>query len=182
MGSRGGPNPHAMHTVRSMVVEYAITELGDDESTWPEFAPVMIEVLAPERTLLEKCALLHNLGAKIAQDQDQVALEYIGRAGRHYYDVARLLSDEGVRDSLDALGPDGVEKFAANIDEASDNAGWRFEPRPEDRYGVSVAFDADAPCHANAAAAYESAMPTFDGEAPTFVDVLTTVRKYRHLI
>jgi hypothetical protein len=83
MGSRGGPDPHQRREVRSMVAEYAIDELGEQETTWQEFAPVWMEVLAPERTLLEKLALLHNLGARFPDDD--VAQQYMARAGRHYY-------------------------------------------------------------------------------------------------
>lgn len=182
MGSRGGPNPHAPHALRSMVAEYAIGELGEDESVWHEFAPVTIEVLAPERTLLEKCALLHNLGTKIVDSQDDVALEYMGRAGRHYYDIERLLSDDSVRAALADLGPDGVAALSENIDEASRAAGWRFEPRPARGYGVSAAFDAAAQCHVHASAGYEAALPMVYGQAPTFEDVLATVLAHRGLL
>jgi len=86
MGSRGGPNPHTRHALRSMIADYAIEQLGESVNQWQEFEPVEIEVLNPERTLLEKCALLHNLAARFGPD-DPVAVDYMGRAGRHYYDL-----------------------------------------------------------------------------------------------
>lgn len=182
MGSRGGPNPHGPHELRSMVAEYADRELGEGPSVWQEFASVTIEVLAPERTLLEKCALLHNLGTKIVATQDSVALEYMARAGRHYYDVGRPLSDAQVRAALEALGPAGVAELSGNIDEASAAAGWRFETRPTGGYAASAAFDPAAPCYPAAADGYAAALPMVYGQAPSFEEVLATVLAHRALL
>jgi Nucleotidyl transferase AbiEii toxin, Type IV TA system len=54
LGSRGGTYPAGPHAYRSMVADYAITELAEPDDTWDEFASFEVNVLAPKRTLLEK--------------------------------------------------------------------------------------------------------------------------------
>jgi hypothetical protein len=66
MGSRGGPTPRQPHLARSQVANYAIEVLGEMADEWAEFASVAIDVLSPERTLLEKLALLHDCGTRYA--------------------------------------------------------------------------------------------------------------------
>lgn len=182
MGSRGGPHPHAQYPVSSMVAEYATGALGEPTSTWQEFAPVAVQVLAAERTLLEKCALLHNLATRAVRDEDPTAIDYLARSGRHYYDIACLLEDDTTRQALTAMGSAGVAQMAADIDAASQAAGWRFEPRPSAGYAASAAFGVGGACHDSAAAAYETALAMVYGEAPPFEDVLRTVATYAHLL
>ena len=64
LGSRGGTYPAGLHSFRSMVADYAITELGEPEDTWEEFASFTINVLTPERTLLEKIAAVHDAAVR----------------------------------------------------------------------------------------------------------------------
>lgn len=64
LGSRGGTYPAGLHPYRSMVADYAITELGETADTWEEFAPFEANVLAPERTLLEKIAAVHDASVR----------------------------------------------------------------------------------------------------------------------
>jgi hypothetical protein len=124
MGVRGGPQPRTTMRLHSLAAEYALRS-GSDEGDFDEFEPVSAEVLASERTLLEKLALLHGLAANVRDDDARRAL---GRAGRHYYDIYRLL---GHRPTLDACAPIGyVAALAEDISVHSQLHGWPFSPRP----------------------------------------------------
>ena len=180
MGSRGGPDPHETHTMRSMVAEYADEVLGEGPDTWPEFQPVTVEVLAPERTLLEKLALLHNLGARFPDDV--VAQDFMGRAGRHFYDVHQLLNSDRVRAALEELGLDGRAELVDDINERSAAAGWRFVERPAAGYGDSPAFDPGAPGQNVARGSYAVALKMVSGHKPSFDECLDIVTKHRALI
>lgn len=180
MGSRGGPDPNATHVMRSMVAEYAESERGEGPNTWEEFAPVTVQVLAPERTLLEKLALLHNLGARFSSDES--AQEYMAQAGRHYYDVKCLLAAAEVRDALDHLGTGGVEALVEDINERSEAAGWRYMSRPAGGFADSPAFETDGACRAVAERSYEVALDMVHGQKPTYDECLATVHGSRHLI
>jgi hypothetical protein len=164
-----------------MVAEYAEDVLGEVATTWEEFAPVTIEVLAPERTLLEKCALLHNLGVRFGR-QDPAAVDHMGRAGRHYYDLARLLTDDDVRAALAALGPEGVARIAKDIDDHSAHAGWQSVPRPAGGYGDSPAFDPSAACQQAARGSFRIAMGMVYADTPTFEECLDIIRTYTQLL
>jgi len=180
MGSRGGPDPHDTHTMRSMVAEYAASQRGEGPDTWEEFAPLTVAVLAPERTLLEKLALLHNLGSRFPHDD--VAQRYMAQAGRHYYDVKCLLDAPAVREALTDLGPVGVTALVDDINTRSQAAGWRYMPRPSGGFANSPAFDPAAPCRAVAEHSYGVALGMVHGAKPTFEDCLTLVQGSRHLL
>ncbi|QCO97327.1 nucleotidyl transferase AbiEii/AbiGii toxin family protein [Arthrobacter sp. 24S4-2] len=104
MGTRGGTFPTEGHSIRSLAAEYALQTLGDDESTYEEFTPVHVQVLAPERTLLEKLALVHDAVTRLPEETAQAALL---RGGRHFYDIHCLLNDERVRAALTDAGQEG---------------------------------------------------------------------------
>lgn len=84
LGSRGGTQPSASHRYRSLVADHAITILGDDESSWEEFESFSVSVLAPERTLFEKLAAVHD-----AASRNDTAI--LLKQGRHFYDIHRLV-------------------------------------------------------------------------------------------
>lgn len=180
MGSRGGPDPHQASTMRSMVAEYAQAELGEGPSTWQEFAPLTVQVLAPERTLLEKLALLHNLGSRFPGD-DRARL-YMAQAGRHYYDVKCLLDSPAVRSALTTLTPAGVSALVADINARSEAAGWRYMPRPAGGFADSAAFDPAAPCQGAAETSYQIALDMVHGVQPTYEQCLAVVKSSRQLL
>jgi hypothetical protein len=98
MGIRGGPEPNAVHSFRSLAAHHGIEVIGDSPDTWAEYAPVEIAVLGAERTLVEKLSLLH--GRALRLDDEPEAL--LG-AGRHYYDIYRVLASPDVRQRLESL-------------------------------------------------------------------------------
>jgi nucleotidyltransferase AbiEii toxin of type IV toxin-antitoxin system len=179
MGCRGGTHPTYRHTIRSMVAEYAIDELGESPTEWDEFAAVAVEVLAPERTLLEKIALLHD---GVARYPDEAARERLLKAGRHLYDVQRLLTDERVIGALESLGPDGVEVLCADIDDHSAAAGFSYTPRPGRGYRDSLLLDLPMTCQTVLERGYETAMELVYGFRPSFNDCLQALRAHAALL
>jgi hypothetical protein len=180
MGSRGGPTPHQRHTVRSQVANYAIDVLGEPADEWEEFASVTIDVLSPERTLLEKVALLHDRGTRYA-DSDK-ARDAMALGGRHFYDVHCLLSDAMVREALAEHGPAGVAELIADVDARSEAAGWSYTPRPDGGFADSAVFADEAACRTTAEASFATALGIVHGERPTFDECLATVHRYRNLL
>jgi hypothetical protein len=179
MGCRGGTYPTQQHALRSMVAEHAIDVLGENPAAWDEFAPVSVSVLAPERTLLEKLALLHD-GA--SRSPDDGADETLRRAGRHLYDIYQLLQSDDVLAALNALGPSGVGELCNDIDEHSDSAGFSFTPRPHTGYCISPLLDADSPCHTALSEGYRSAMGLVYGAQPSYDECLATIRVHASLL
>ena len=173
MGSRGGTHPASPHPFRSMIAIYAEENLGEDATTWAEFAPFEVIALAPERTLLEKIAAVH--AAAISDDTAALA-----RVGRHFYDIAQLLQAPTVLAALDALGRGGVEALAVDIDAHSESAGFAWGPRPAGGYADSPAFRADGSAHQVVARSYEAALTLVHGVTPELGEVLATVEANRH--
>ncbi|RIJ77859.1 hypothetical protein D1871_04950 [Nakamurella silvestris] len=182
MGSRGGTDPHTRHRVRSMVANYAINELGESDDTWEEFAEFEVNVLNPERTLLEKSALLHDIAVNACNDPQSASAARMRTCGRHYYDVAALVNSPAVRAELENLGTEGIADLAARIDEVSDAAGWPWTPRPTGGYGDSPAFTPPDEFRVIAEVAYNDAVTMVYGARPTFEEALTSIRLHMHLL
>jgi hypothetical protein len=173
MGCRGGTYPANAHELRSMVAEHAIDVLGESSDAWNEFAPVHVHVLAPERTLLEKLALLHDCAARYP---DKDAHERLIRGARHLYDVQRLLSSDQVTAALESMGSDGVAALCADIDNESERATFSHTPRPDGGYGSSPLVDPSASCWPALADGYAQAMALVYGYQPRFEECIETIR------
>lgn len=173
MGCRGGAFPTRRHRLRSMLADHAIEVLGEGERAWAEFEPVAVEVLAPERTLLEKLALLHD---GMSRFPDEAASEKLTRAGRHLYDVHQLLGHGPVLEALDALGVEGVSQLCADIDAHSAASGFSFTPRPTLGYRDSPLLRAEHPALEILADGYRRAVRELVyGYQPTFMDCIATI-------
>ncbi|TAK69198.1 MAG: nucleotidyl transferase AbiEii/AbiGii toxin family protein [Actinomycetota bacterium] len=168
LGSRGGTYPAGPHSYRSMVADYAITDLGETEDTWEEFASFKINVLAPERTLLEKIAAVHD--AAIRGDTATLL-----KHGRHFYDIDRLLNTSSVTDALDALGASGLADLVEDINAHSDEAGFSWSPRPAGGYADSPAFARTADVREAIRTGFEAAQALIRGDRISLDDVTTTV-------
>lgn len=180
MGCRGGAFPTGRHELRSMVAEYAINTLGEHDDAWAEFAGVPVEVLAPERTLLEKLALLHDA---VSRYPDDSATQALLKAGRHLYDIDRLLRDPDVQQALAALGPAGVAELSADIDEHSAAARFSFTARPPAGYCDSPLLQFGHPAATPLADGYSRATTTLVyGDKPTFAVCIGTIRDSAHLL
>jgi len=172
LGSRGGTHPAALHGYRSMVAEYAITEFGEPEDTWEEFASFKVSVLAPERTLLEKIAAVHDAAVR----GDTATLL---KHGRHFYDIDRLLNTDSVIEALDALGQGGFAELVEDINAHSADAGFSWSPRSEGGYAGSPAFDPQADVHVAIRTGFDTAQALIHGARITLDEVINTVQANR---
>lgn len=172
LGSRGGTYPAGPHRYRSMVADYAITDLGEPEDTWEEFAHFEVLVLAPERTLLEKIAAVHDAAVR----NDTVTLL---KHGRHFYDIDRLLNTTRVTNALDEMGPAGFAELVDDINDHSAEAGFSWSPRPEGGYADSPAFDPTHPSHASILTGFQGAQHLIHGVQVSLDQLLGTVAAHR---
>ena len=141
LGTRGGALPFRRLAVHSLIAEHA--EAVSLPVDFDEAAPISLLVVEPVRTLVEKLVLLHHAATEgDAQRQATTA--------RHYYDVDRLLRDEGVLAELQS-GP--IDLLAREVTEHSRAAGLPTATRPSDGFTASPAWD---PSATSAEAAYNA--------------------------
>ncbi|WP_040793362.1 nucleotidyl transferase AbiEii/AbiGii toxin family protein [Nocardia paucivorans] len=179
MGTRGGTFPTGRHEVRSLIADFAINHFGDTADTWAEFAVFGIDVLAPERTLFEKLAALHD-GA--SRSPDPTATATLRRNARHLYDIHCLLGDARVRDALEALGADGIAQLCADVDEHSAAAGFGYTPRPAGGFAEGPLLADNPPVRRILEVGYNDAMALVYGARPSIQDCLASIRSNAHLL
>lgn len=177
IGVRGGPEPRASMTIDSYLARYAKEVLDLPVVEFDEFHPVRIDVLATERTLVEKLALLHSLASRYPE---RGAMEKLEKSGRHYYDIYRLLGDVATRTQFVVRG--SVEDLATDIDRKSAQYEWAFTPRPEAGYGHSPAFEPDHGSQSYARRGFDRAAQLIYGERPAFDDCVQRVRDSADLL
>lgn len=176
MGVRGGTLPGTAHgTVLSYIAQY-VASAGVD-ADFEELLPFEVEAIAPVRTLAEKVALLHHAGTA-ALNGDTRSLE---KAGRHFSDVARLLSNADVQTAL-ARPDSSMEVLAADVDEWSARCGWPFTPRPAEGYGTSPAFDSGGALRGIAEKSYTDSTSLMWGQIPTFGECLEAISSHAELL
>jgi hypothetical protein len=176
MGIRGGTLPGTVkRTVRSYIAEHV--ERAHVRADFDELAPIEVEVIAPVRTLAEKLALLHHAGVEAVGG----APRSLEAAGRHIYDVFRLLSDTEV---IAALAIDGsrMTNLAPDVDAKSAEYGWEFTARPEGGYSTSTVFDPSGSVRAIAERGYVDAQGLMWGTIPTFEECLALLADRGHLL
>lgn len=130
--------------------------------------------LSPERTLVEKLAMLHNSACQALEGNER----RLENAGRHYYDIARLLEAPEVRANLT---PEQVAQIAADSDEWSARGGFPFTPRPQGGFAASPAF-ADGRIRDVVAASYRQAMTWVWGGKPTLDECVAIVAAHADLL
>lgn len=165
MGRRGSG---AMTSVplRSLLADHLVGSGAVGEFEFEDLAPVQVDVLDPDRTLVEKLALLHRLGVGHPGTTD-----LIRRSGRHLYDVALLLRDHRVRQTI--ASPGHVPRLAEEADDSSREWEMQFEPRPTDGFASSPIFS--EPCLETLRNGYTEARTLFLGSPPSFEECLATV-------
>ena len=176
MGCRGGPTPRASREIRSIISGFARVSGIADETEFEELAPFEIDVLAPERTLIEKLALLHRLASSFPESETDLT-----RAGRHLYDIHQILGDGGVV-AVMSRGSSLAAELAADADEHSRRWNLAFVPRPEGGFADSPAFDLGHPCTRSLRAGYEAARDLIYGPVPTFTECIESVRSAADLL
>lgn len=177
MGIRGGPNPRTTMQIDSIVGSYAKTNLEIEEHEFEEFSPVTVDVLASERTLVEKLALLHDRASRI---HEPAAKELLEKSGRHYYDIFRLLGHDSTLTSCAVPGTIG--RLANDVDSKSRESGWTFTARPQGGYSMSPAFDSDHESHQVARLAYDAIRGLIYGEHPKLNECLERIHAHRELL
>lgn len=176
IGSRGGATPSRDVPIRSMIADHAIKSMNLAESEYEEFAPVLAHVLAPERTLIEKIALLAAAGDMFdGGDTDALA-----KHGRHVYDVARLLGSIDVTQALTDLGPTGIAELAADIHARSELAQWHSVPQSDAGYLSYPIFQDATGANGALRAAYEPAKQLIFGPRPTFQECMAVIAGSAH--
>jgi hypothetical protein len=175
LGSRGGGAPSARHQFQSLVADVALTVFGGSISDWEEFAAFDVIVLAPERTLLEKLAAVHDAASRIDTER-------LLRSGRHFYDIYRLLHVSRVVEALGVLGERGIARLADDIDSHSLAGGFSVTPRPPGGYADSPAFDKAHECFPAIKAGVDASHALVYGKAVSMQDIIDTVQKRRVVI
>jgi len=174
MGRRGGDLPRERRQMQSIIAAYAIENKVAREDEYDEFASFQIDVLAPERTLVEKLALLHRVSLTNGG-------ENLARNGRHLYDVYKLLTADLVLTKLRS-DPDTVARLAADADEQSVKWDLPVETRPEAGYGESPAFDAAGAPASSLRQGLEAAKTLIYGDVPSFEDCIQVIRASADLL
>jgi Nucleotidyl transferase AbiEii toxin, Type IV TA system len=126
IGSRGGAMPASVMPIVSILARDAATELNG----FAETEPVLVRVLDPCRTLVEKLVLLHT--AHTADDSHDAI-----RGARHYYDVYQLLQHPKVLTDLETVG---IETLSRDVCTYSTAAGLEANVRPTGGFANSPAF------------------------------------------
>lgn len=168
----GGDQPKTSATVQSMVGEHAETIAG--LPLYDDLASVTIETLAPERTLVEKLAMLHDAASSASPDNPG----RLTKSGRHYYDVAMLLRDDGVRSRLTAAR---VAEIAADADAWSSLGGFSFTARPTRGFAASPAFNNSSLTDV-IRQSYNTALVWVWGEQLSLDDCFNTVKAHADLL
>jgi hypothetical protein len=168
LGSRGGALPATPLEVSSLLDQHAAGQVaGATES-----APVLVRVLAPWRTLVEKLVLLHT--AHSSEDPGTAI-----RSARHYYDVHQLLARPEI---LAGIYEHGIAILARDVCTYSHAADMPASPRPHEGFATSPAFT-DGPQLEAARLEYEQRVlgqlvwPGAGG--PTFDQCLEAVHRCR---
>lgn len=177
MGSRGGLHPSEPHMMTSMIAGFAIDTLGETNESWEEFAEFKVNVLSPERTLLEKLSALHDAASR--HPESIVAL---GTSGRHFYDVHMLLLDDRVRASLQRLGRDGIRSLTDDIEAHSLSAGFSSTPTPVEGFSSSPAFALNPAFGRVIEEAYATSSRLIYGPVPSLEECRKTVREAVDLV
>ncbi len=170
LGSRGGAHPSSHHLFQSLIAGYATTELGEKNSTWEEFEPFAVTVLAPERTLFEKLAAVHDFATRMD-------VPSLVQSGRHFYDIYCLLTDQRVFDALSALRPEGKQRIVQDIGAHSRVAGFSWTERPEEGYASSPAFTPHHLARSDIEVGYSAAQELVHGTLVSLDDVVKTVHQ-----
>ena len=146
-------------------------------SDFDELTPFTIDVLAPERTLVDKLCILNDVAAHVMNNE----LDQIRRQTRHYYDVHQLLSNAALIQSLQAR-PGLVADYATVAVEESRAARRPATPRPAGGFATSAAF-INPVVLSIAGVEYEQEMSRLRlGQIPTLNDVIATVGAHAALL
>ena len=175
-GFAGGEEPAEMVEIGALIWD----GLELERSNYDDGQTFEVRALEPVRTCLEKICGLHHLATTMLEHPD---LD-VPRAGRHYWDIDRLLRDKGVRSRLEDR--DGFEQMVADVERISTRHFGGCTPRPEGGFAAGPAFDPPTEIRAQLNALYDAAsvlLPT-TGEAKwsSFGAVLNRISQSSELL
>lgn len=175
VGSRGAASPSENRFLRSLVADFVVDNAMAQQDEFVELSPFEVHLLAPERTLIEKIALLATQDDKFRRgDQEAFATR-----GRHLYDIHQVLGSAPVLTALDAMGPTNIAAESDDVVARSARAGWDCVERPAQGWiELTTCYRDGTPAAAGLKAAYEAAEPLFYGDAPTFADCINRVQEF----
>lgn len=182
MGIRGGPHPHELHQVGSLLGDVLERE-GMDLTDFDDLGRFSVQVLHPGRTLIEKLVLVNDRAFELGIDPSEAP---DARDGRHFYDIHELLGDARVLAMLS--DPTEMAHVIASIEEVS--ARFYRRPvgvpcRPDGGFATSAAFDPSTPASQVLRGSYELTMPALHfgaGPLPTWEQICDRVRSQSHLL
>lgn len=173
----GTPTPNAAHTLTSMLADYVAAEGLVPLSEFEELAPFTMDVLAPERTLVDKLCILHDVASRTLTGESS---RLAGQA-RHYYDVHQLLNTPAVIQSLEAA-TDLVATYAAAAEQDSIAVRRPGTARPAAGFASSPAF-CDESLLRSARTEYQREMSRLRmGDYPSLDEVVASVQGAAHLL
>ncbi|HEX6508053.1 MAG TPA: nucleotidyl transferase AbiEii/AbiGii toxin family protein, partial [Chloroflexota bacterium] len=131
-GYSEGHEPSEMVTIHPLVAQAP----GVNPADYDDTSDFTVRALQPRRTLVEKLFALHHVATQAAAGE---FLE-VGRFGRHYYDVYKLLDHRATRQLLE----NHREQFDHLVREVQRVSALHFggtTARPEGGFATSPAFD-----------------------------------------
>ncbi|MEZ5254447.1 MAG: nucleotidyl transferase AbiEii/AbiGii toxin family protein [Microthrixaceae bacterium] len=172
LGQSGGPNPHRVHEVASMLSR-ELRASGFDTDRWVDLAPFDVEILHPGRTLIEKLLRVNNYTS--TRDADSGDHNRV-RIGRQFYDIWALLGAPVVTELLGDRKL--VRRILASAQSVSASIGRPDQPVPTGGFARSDAFNPDSPFASQLRQAHDRAMRVLyygTDQPPTFDEVLARV-------
>lgn len=143
-------------------------ESGVAADEFDEFAPVSILALRPERTLVEKLALLHDRASRLDDEPSALAGQ-----GRHVYDVFRLLRTDEVREAIQVPGT--VAALAADVEAHSRRHGFASTPRPKTGFAASPAWASGGEVRSTMREIYAAGRELVWGSFPTLEQCVSEI-------
>lgn len=175
-GFAGGEEPAEMVTITALLWD----GLNLDPTHYEDGQPFEVRALEPVRTCLEKVCGMHHLATRMLEKPD---LE-VPRAGRHYWDIDRLLQDRQIRRRLEDR--EGFEGLVADVERVSKRHFEGCTPRPENGFAESPAFDPPDAIRSHLSTLYDAAsvlLPTTtEGKWPSFGTVLKRIGRSAELL
>jgi len=172
LGQSGGPNPHSVCQVTSLLARQ-LDAAGFDTAVWSDLSPFDVAILHPGRTLIEKLLRINNFANNPATQESTHGWP---RIGRQFYDVWALPDDDVVLEFLQDKAI--VTEVLTSCYEIS-QAFTPDLPVPRGGFAASPAFNGEGPLAARLRTEHDAAM---DGlyygtdMPPSFDDVLERVQ------
>ena len=180
LGFRGHPEPSRSVVMNSYLAQYIETREDKHEIDYAELDPITLDILAPERTLLEKIFALHGAAVNFQNGEGEEPLRLMAR---YYYDIKMLLDSNDV--CSDVIGLGDMQSYSANeLLQAGIGQPFSGPARPKEGYAHSPAFQPTSAILDVLNPAYDAAMKfVFVGaEKPTLEDCLMTVQTKSDLL